>query len=1816
MRINRQEIEIAYRAVKLEELRNYFEEIERRIIAVVNVDSFKGAGARAMKAYLKETYAMFAKAFIIVIMETESNMKKFLNNLYRIDQSEETILDAGYLQQIGGIVSDYENNIGEMNELFETEVFRAKKVMELSNETLKEVRGQLGLGIEKSAKLVKDTIEQMYYFNKQELEKVEELKSQLVILKRVLDNIDGVIVGGVENFNRGRFANSPLGKELLNNMMKSSARMVANGDKKVAIGALSIVGGFLSTLSPELRELFESVKGRAVWCAFSGDPVNMATGNFIYENVDIKVEGRYPIIFNRFYNSLDDTNNTLGRNWTHNYNIKLSPIEDYGITVIYGDSCQEFYSYPDEVDINEENATDEYKAEASNFNVLKRLRNKKKIISFELATTDGSKYIFNNTGQLTKQLDPAGNEITFSYDQDQLIKIESPAGYLELTYEGEYIEKITDQAGRAISYEFENDLLSTYTNPLGNSYSHEYDIRQRLVKISNPEGNLIVENVFDEEDRVNKQTFADSSEMLYRYNDWKKLAEFTKQNGSKVFYRRDEKYRTTGIIEADGEVKIEYNKKSQRSKYIDKQGNETSFEYKHNNLTQITNPLGEVTELDYNDNNKLTRVLVNGAVKLENKYDSEDNLVSIEDALKRQIRFAYDKETNELPTHVVQPDGSVVKIKCDNRRNVTEVTDAFGVTTYYEYNSSNLVTKIIDGNGNETKFNYDANNNLICVVNADGNNQTFTYNKANKVTSRTDFDGSTTTMSYNSLNKPSEVIDPLGRVTRFGYDKLWNTSNIVQANEAETNLIYDTNSRLIRIEKVDGNIIQYEYDSNGNKTKIIDEDGNETHLTYDKLKRLIGVENDEGIQLICTYTDGKITKITDAMDNTTQFMYNEAGELLQEINPAGESRTYTYTKLGKIATVTDEAHRVTTYEYELGGRLKSILHPNQTTESFTYDGNGNIKIHIDALNQKTTYVYDSLNRVVEIINADNSSRKYTYNQVGDVLSMTDELNNTTNYAYTLTGQLEKVIDPLGNETHYKYNELDQLMEVKQLGGIDGTDGIDVDLDQVNQLNEATRITTYERNLLGQVTSVTDALGQTEHYKYSPTSQLIEKIDKDGFVTKYGYTSQGDMNYTQYADGKEVHMKYNPLRQLTEVKDWLGTTTWELDPLGRPLSITNHRNEQVKYTYGSSGERTSVTYPDGKQVCYSFDDFLRLTKVNDGQQEINYAYDELNRLTSKQFGDNTRTEYQYNDLGQLNELTHLNNNIIVDNYKYSYDALGNKTQINKQRNDVESDSGIFGYNYDELNRLQSVTKDGRPLRSYNYDNFGNRTSMIEDGKQTTYQFNCLNQLITSVDSGGLTQRYNYDKRGNCTEIYKGEDVINQYMFGALNRLETTFNHERSLGSTYDYNGLGNRVSQTQGTIIEPALPTAGLENMTLKPIRQLDDTLDLTRGFNNLLQRKENGKKDISYLYDFGVLSANFEGHNFNYLTDDLGTPARLIAGNGAELDVYGYDEYGNSVTDHAPKVFNPFGFTGYLIDPIATTSHAQAREYKPDVGRFVSQDMVKGFVELPQSFNSYAYCWNQPIDFIDLDGLFLSRAANAVTNVASNVVSNVADGIGNAVDAAGQWVSDNRDAIITGVMVVGAAAAVVATGGLAAPFVVGGAKVLGGAFAAGAVVGAGANVLEQGINNGWDNIAISEVVKSGLSSGLQSAMVATGWKAPVIIGTNMVIAGGEHLLTNDEVTLEGLALDMAWAGGFAWLGTRPSRGWLSTTIGPGGVPDGFVIEGLRGGARLVLPNTFWRELGGAFGDDAIQLLVENGTRLWNWLRDVSGFGDTECALSD
>ena len=91
---------------------------------------------------------------------------------------------------------------------------------------------------------------------------------------------------------------------------------------------------------------------------------------------------------------------------------------------------------------------------------------------------------------------------------------------------------------------------------------------------------------------------------------------------------------------------------------------------------------------------------------------------------------------------------------------------------------------------------------------------------------------------------------------------------------------------------------------------------------------------------------------------------------------------------------------------------------------------------------------------------------------------------------------------------------------------------------------------------------------------------------------------------------------------------------------------------------------------------------------------------------------------------------------------------------------------------------------------------------------------------------------------------------------------------------------------------------------------------------------------------------------------------------GHSREHYEFDEFGLPQEDNPGVSMQPFAFAGYQFDVVCGVYYAQARRYDADAGRFVSEDKFGGMAEAPYTQNRYIYCWNRPMDLVDLNGLF------------------------------------------------------------------------------------------------------------------------------------------------------------------------------------------------------------------------------------------------------
>ncbi|WP_143484090.1 DUF6531 domain-containing protein, partial [Pseudobutyrivibrio ruminis] len=1248
-------------------------------------------------------------------------------------------------------------------------------------------------------------------------------------------------------------------------------------------------------------------------CAvYKYDPVNMCNGNYINEHTDISLGGRFKLEFKRFYNALDISEKSLGVGWTHSFEKRIYEDNDK-LKIDYPDGSSGSFAC-----INAKKQL--YMEEHGEPGILEKLTD-----GYVLRQDSGEFERYDVRGYLIAFGDNDGENVSLVYEKSEgkrlLSKVVAKnSNTLTFSYfkDGKnlgLIEKVTDQTGRSVFYAYEDRRLVEIKEPDQATRRFTYDSENRIKDVINPKGITSITNEYDSEGRTVKQSFPDETVMTYEYDDEKKTCTATEQNGNRVIYTHDELGRHTKTTYYDGEERYTYNNRNQKTSYTDKRGNTTRFSYDNKgHLTKVVDALRNKTSITYRADGKPLAVKGAKGEEYHYEYDLDGKLFEIRNPLNETNRFIY---KNGNLAKAKNANGAATLFSYDERGNVNTVEDPDGVKTSYEYDELNRVIKTVSPSGEVTTFEYDSADRITRTVDALGNERIYTYDAAGKVTSVTEPDKTKRTFDINVMGKVSRVVDQAGRVTEIKYNVMGKQEKVCLPNGGVIYYEYDPLMRLTKVTDPEGRTRVYDYDKNGNVVAEYIGDIKVRALEYDVMNRVTKETDALGHTRSFTYDEaGLVTSVTDTLGNKSTREYDLLGRVTKEIDPLGNKTSYTYTKLGNIETITDAANRVRRFEYTRGGKLTAIYFCDKLEQNLEYDGAGRVSKRTFADGYEISYSYDALSRIEKVNGTDGRAVSYEYDAMGRATKVSDGDKDTL-YTYTATGRLKSVVDALSNETVYTYDALDNLKSIHRIDGL--ADDSETKEDRLPKVGEDGHVTIYSYNLAGQLTEVTDALGQKETYEYDQYGRLVTKVDRDNYSTAYGYNDLGKVTRVDYADGKSVAFAYNELNQLNEINDWLGKTTLENDVLGRLKKVTDYKNRTVSYEYGNLGEKTKLVYPDGKEVIYNYDEERKLSSVVGNEEETLYSYDAFGRVINKSFANGVSQAYTYLPGGNIASMTSTDKEGVLDKYFYTYDNSGYISEINRNRRELDAVSGKYEYSYDAIGRLIKSIHDGAIKAEYQYDAFGNRTSLTEGNTSTTYSYDVLDRLLEVNElnnNQSVVKTYDYDKRGNQT---------NEYVDGVLNK---TF--------TFDATGMMSKVTDAVKGQQENIYNGLGFRVETTRPEEHIEYLCDLSKDYFNLLERTVNGEKE-SFVYDKNVISMSKKGSNFYYIQDELGSPMYLTGTDGVAVSSYAFDDFGRNIDPRTGKqkhgytkdgnIIQPFAFTGYQEDEFSGLKFAQARFY-------------------------------------------------------------------------------------------------------------------------------------------------------------------------------------------------------------------------------------------------------------------------------------------------
>lgn len=1173
--------------------------------------------------------------------------------------------------------------------------------------------------------------------------------------------------------------------------------------------------------------------------------------------------------------------------------------------------------------------------------------------------------------QMFEENTPAKRTFTYSYDKDgNMIQMTNPMGY-SCNYKYDSQNRMvffSDEKGNPLMVEYKADQVVKKVSTCMHTVAFTYDATNRKTFVlEDVDGQKIITTyAFDEKGRnVERMGNCCGYHVKMEYDDKNNIIKRVDGSGSATFYIYDAHGSIKKETDAEGnQVKFTYDSITYKilSK-MDELGNTTNYEYDdRGNPTFVKHPLGISESFKYNENgNILEHTNKNGDVTTytytvhgyvssitypdkstrQYTYDALGNLLSEKDENGNETTFEYDKMNRVVK--LTDPLGNTSEVTYDPKGNQLQFKDANGNTTKYEYDPLDRQISVTTPMGFITSKIYDNRGNVIAETDANGSETRYTYNSFDLITSETDPLGNRKTYTYDGAGRKIEESDKMGNVMTFEYNKSGRL--VKKTNPLGQSMSYAYNSKGNLISETDGNgfTTTYQYDALNRKVSMTDPLGNKETYTYDNMSNLISKKDKNGnvtnyfydkrerryktqaplndvIEFTFDAAGNELTR-TIAAGIINSYKYDKLNRKIQDVSPMGQVTSYAYDAVGNQIRITLPNGNVVTKEYDKDNRLLTTADKEGTINSFTYDKNGAVIKEIDSDGIITIKRYDLLGRQVEEVDANGNVKKTYYNANGLPVSVTDVNQRVTQFSYNSAGVVTKSISPDGEESLYEFDAMGQLISLTDPKG------------------NTTKFT-YDALSRKIVTTFPD--GSTEKLEYDPNGNAISRKTAEGTIS-YAYDKLNRQTNVKHPNGAQSTYAYDQLSRMTTAINDNVTVSFKFDIDSR-LIEEQVGDKTIKYTYDNGTRSNTVTYPGGRIITEKLDFAGRPVEILQGSNSISTITYSGNQLQQNISGNGLVTNYTYNKMGKVEDISVNAGNVLQ--FKYSYDIRG--YALSKEAVHHPDFSEVFAYNDKaQLTFYQkgALTQTGipNPLNTidYKYDKLGNLTSANNNGTTSSFTSNNLNQY-TEVLIGAKSEIPSYSAMGNLTG-YKSM----AYKYDAESRLTKAGN------VTYKYDALGRRYQRIEGGV-----------------------TTSYYYYKDQLITEQDNAGNVIEYIYDGQadlLLAMITKGQTYYYHTNELGSVAALSNSAGAIEEYYEYSPYGevsfyDSEFNPVPKsaVGNRILFTGSSYDGATGLYYMRSRDYHPQLGRFIQRDPIsfKG-----GTLNLYEYCRSNPVNFKDPYGL-------------------------------------------------------------------------------------------------------------------------------------------------------------------------------------------------------------------------------------------------------
>jgi RHS repeat-associated protein len=504
--------------------------------------------------------------------------------------------------------------------------------------------------------------------------------------------------------------------------------------------------------------------------------------------------------------------------------------------------------------------------------------------------------------------------------------------------------------------------------------------------------------------------------------------------------------------------------------------------------------------------------------------------------------------------------------------------------------------------------------------------------------------------------------------------------------------------------------------------------------------------------------------VIDALQNETEFTYDDGNRLLSVQYPGGSTASFTYDYRGRRETVTDQNGKTTRYVYDDADRLTSVTDAESHVTKYAYDTESNPLSVTDANNRATSFEYDAYGRVMKTIYPSTLSESYAYDAIGNLASRTDRKGQTIEYVYDALDRLKQKKYP--DTTH-----VDLIYDL---------------LGRLKQVNDSTGTYGFAYDNLGRTTSA------TTEYSFLPGNPFTNTYAYDSASKRIGFTAP---------DGSQTAYSYDTLNQLsTLTNSWAGTFGFQHDELGRRTKLTRPNGISTGYSYNNLSHLLSVLHKAGETTVdgtsYVVDPTGNRTSKTDlpTGATSNYAYDKIYQLLNVQQGGNKTEEYTHDTVGNILSALNLGTQTYNTSNQLTSTSIGSYTYDNNGNTLTDANSRSYTWDYD--NRLSQAVVPGTGTVTFKYDPFGRRIQKSSPNGTTNYVYDGSDITAEYGETGILKAKYAQGPGIDQPLAQFRSNTLGFYHADGLGSITSLTDSNGAILNTYAYDAFGNQTSTTE------------------------------------------------------------------------------------------------------------------------------------------------------------------------------------------------------------------------------------------------------------------------------------------------------------------------------------------------------------------------------------------------------------------------------------